>query len=308
MTNLGPHLDLDGSLDRRVDYTAWILPSGVEVRDDELVWWHDYPSKSTPWKYKAPGARFFEEFLGLADADSKRIASYARQWGVLNICEEHELPYTHNPQPYPWPPYGTALHRPCSPKGRPPSGPCSEPIAVWKHFSRQMRALLAIAAELREGREGRPSDWDVVYEVAEPSQRPFGSGWAKKDRRIGDADVLDIQRFQLGLIVDEHLSFSGLRPRFEWKYSSSPRFSPLSGNMFGALSIQLALTIQAPRGLALCSECGAIYAPNIRTRPNVDHYCPTCRSLGAPQRNAKRRSRRRRSEAAGSAVPTPKSD
>ena len=297
MTNLGPLLDLEGNLDRRVDYAAWILPSGVEVKEDELVWWHDFPSKTTPWKYKGPGPRFFEEFLDLADADSKRIAGYARRWGVLSICEEHELPYTHNPQPYPWPPYGSALHRPCGPKGRPPSGPCFEPIAVWRHFSRQMRALLSVAAELREGREGRPEDWEVVYELAAPNQRIFGLEWARKARRIGDSEVLDIQRFQLGMVVDEYLTFSGLRPRFVWECSQTPRLSALSGNMFGALSIQLSLTIQAPRGLAMCSECDSIYAPKIRTRPNVDHYCPSCRALGAPQRNAKRRSRQKRGQA-----------
>ncbi len=294
MTTHGALLDSDGNIGRRVDYSAWILPSGVEVENDNLVWWHDSPTTKTPWSLRGPGARFFEDFIELADAPPHRIAAYARSWGVLGICEEHGLPYTHNPQPYPWPPYGSALHKPCAPKGRPPAGPCSEPIESWRHFSRQMKALLAIAADLQEGRLGRPAVWDVVYALLEPKQRLFGLEQARSGHSVDEAGLRELQRYQVGAVVDEFLYCSGLRPRFEWRPGTPARLVPLAGNTFGALSIQLALAIQAPRGLALCSECAGIYAPKIRPRPNVDHYCPKCRKLGAPQRNAKRRSRQKR--------------
>jgi hypothetical protein len=52
--------------------------------------------------------------------------------------------------------------------------------------------------------------------------------------------------------------------------------------LFGALVVQLALTISRTDGLALCSGCGLSYVPSRRPRDTKRRYCPEYRKRKVP--------------------------
>lgn len=294
--------DFHGNMERFVEFEPWRVPPEVGVSGDDLVWSLRDPTDPKNFILRKPGPKFLEGFLNLRNGTPNDVATYASRWGVLMICEAHQLPNTHNPMPYPSPPYSSLAWSPCAPRGW-PLMPCYEPTARWKHFARSMDAMLRIAADLRRDVAGNPEQWDVLYEDLEPEQRIFGS-LRPGSGRLKDDEMLDLQKAQLAEVVNEFLYFSGVRPRFRWGFNREAAISMLAGTMLGALAVKLALAIQDTGGLAVCSEaeCGKLYAPTMRPRPNVDNYCPRCRALGIPLRNAKRRERER----ARSTVKAPK--
>ena len=113
------------------------------------------------------GGEFWNEFRNLCDAGDEAILTYARTWGVLELCR-HNLPSCHEfslhvPLRLPDPlatsdkPQGWNLndHRQCVPLRR-------EPLATWRLFSAQARALLKIAADLQSVQLGDDSDWTML--------------------------------------------------------------------------------------------------------------------------------------------------
>ena len=93
--------DEDGAPDRPVSVWAWSIPERVGVSaDGEWLWYAGHERVYTLGGRLAkgtvrPSPRLLERFLGLADADAEVIASFARQWGVLDVCLAG-LPYTHD--------------------------------------------------------------------------------------------------------------------------------------------------------------------------------------------------------------------
>ena len=78
-----------GDIDRPLSGEL-VVPEVVELHDDEeRLWW------AAPLTTRKNPRRLLEGFLELGEASSQRIRDYARQWGVLGICQ-HGLPYTHN--------------------------------------------------------------------------------------------------------------------------------------------------------------------------------------------------------------------
>ena len=58
------------------------------------MWWIDPPGTAVEMT-----ETLLEDFVELADGDPKDVLKFARNHGVLMICEEHGLPASHNPQP-----------------------------------------------------------------------------------------------------------------------------------------------------------------------------------------------------------------
>jgi hypothetical protein len=74
-------------------------------------------------------------FIRLAEAPPEKIREYALQWGALETCE-HDMPLWH---------WGDAR---CN-LVREEDG-WSEPLSVWRFYSRNARAVLRVAAEIHE--------------------------------------------------------------------------------------------------------------------------------------------------------------
>src|ERR1700680_1003344 len=84
-------VDVNGEMDRRVDGTRWTLPTGIQLRDDR-IYYDPHPSSKTV----VHSDGMFEAFYKLADAPPDSILKFARKYGVLWLCEKHDLPSSHN--------------------------------------------------------------------------------------------------------------------------------------------------------------------------------------------------------------------
>lgn len=249
-----------------------------------------------------------ERFIGLADADALTIARYARRWGVLRLCE-HGLPETHTVD------LGWYLHRPIT-GGR---GPCPyvgsaepgwwhESLQAWHSFARQAEAIVTLAVTLRSGSLGDAALWallpDYPFEIIEPHRpeattrvrteppRPeapeplvFGVNWQPDPTE--PPETLDEGRRIIGRVVDQWLRWGQVRNRLHWD-TTEPVLTVQPHGLFGAMAMQVASRVTGRAALAICHNCGSLYAPEKRPDPNRRNYCPECRRAGAPQRDAKR--------------------
>ncbi len=93
--------DEHGNIERRVMTRRWRVASRIKLVDDRLEWrW----SRETD-QLVEPGPGMLKGFVALRDANASDVLSYARRWGVLELCK-HDLPASH--PPYCWPPMATA--------------------------------------------------------------------------------------------------------------------------------------------------------------------------------------------------------
>lgn len=245
------------------------IPGRIELSDDErlLV---DVGERDRPPKTRTKGVLL--QFCGLEGTRPPRILAFARRWGLLGLCE-HELPWSHNPPPFPAPPRtglraaalsaikaghpdaargilenasDAALSSYCWPME-------AEPIEVWQKFAREARALLEIGGTLSDGaRGGKPADpelWATVYERS----RRMAPWWKRESAPAGERAIL-------ARVIDEWMRVGDVRPRPLW--AGSRLDVRLEGTgLFGAIARELALTLASIEALGVCEGCGAFYAP-----------------------------------------------
>jgi hypothetical protein len=111
------------------------------------AWLKDDPAKVVAWvnanrdeppqcTKKAPGPGMLTDFVALAEAEESRILAYAKRWGPLCICG-HGLPCSHN-------------RHECAPlpadARHPERKVFWEPLASWRHYATEARAILHLAA------------------------------------------------------------------------------------------------------------------------------------------------------------------
>ena len=284
-------------------------PTWVRLRsqggEEQLQWGVDKGSASDPIDFNQQQGRqvrttrdFLQRFLKLADAPAEDIERFAKQFGVLAICQKHSLPVSHE-------------------DGCPPLGfadDCHEPLRYWREYAARMRAVHDIARELRAERLGRDSDWWTLYPHFQKNQ-PFSNIWVDQTARNWRAHKrqkqLALARFYLCEEMDRLLKLADVRLRIEWQRATrSNRLRQPARwvvrvryghrlNLFGALVLQLLLEVCQPaEDVYICSSCGESYTREGR-RPNVsqNNYCPSCQSDKEPQKEADRRRRRRMREA-----------
>lgn len=278
--------DKNLNLDRPMAADAIIVPAFADLEKDRLVWVSDYDRKRCQ-KEVYPGPQMLERFVSLADASPASILEFARQWGVLEICE-HGLPRSHNPcRP------GQQMYRRvtwCYPLGwyeRGKGYDCWEPLAAWRQFSRHARALLNIAAQLHQGQVGRLEDWRIVYER---SGSPRPAPWWEQD--------VQIEKWKVANVVNEWLELGNVRLRARWD-EAGPSVTLAGGGLFGALACQLLLTISRTDGLAICSACGVPYVPHRRPVAKRRRYCEACGRRAAMRDSSMEYRRRNRQRERG---------
>ncbi len=131
----------------------------------------------------------------------------------------------------------------------------------------------------------KPVEWQAAIELRlqslddeEPLPRSPSKAWRRLDLRIHAwADL------------------SRVAPRITRNRGLSPRVTFGGLSLFGALSLQLMLTVVRVDGLAVCSACGGggdAFVPERRPRPGRS-YCDACRKSGKAIRDASADHRRR---------------
>jgi Homeodomain-like domain len=269
-----------GILERPLGEKAWEIPVEVDL-DGEFLRWKNVPRRTV----RLP-ERLLEQFLALADAPVKRIEAYARRWGVLWLCERHSYPFRHGlefgmwsvPPPLPrkrqvWP---LPLH--CMPDET--GGYLRERVDGWRFWARRAKAALDIGAQLHQGQVAAGSTWRIA---------------CARGERWSSPSTLQEAWSELELVVNDWISFMPVRPSVALR-DGRPAILLGGGHLFGALAVQLALAICRTEGLGICSACGHSYIPARRPRAGQRQYCPTCRELKRPVRDAEADYRRRKRE------------
>jgi hypothetical protein len=288
-------------LTRPIDlHRRWGYVTGVRLQKDHLVWKQAEPKHiGNHWLFDGEIARqsivtrqeaeqsrrgILDEFMLLCDARDEAILNYARTWGVLELCR-HNLPACHEfsvgaPLRLPnhlsvrleklrsW---GSDDLRQCPPIGL-------EPLATWRFFSAQARALLSIADNLHRGQPGDKEDWSkLLRDGAVPAQS------------------LDAQRLCLRDAIEGWLKLGRIKPTID---DLTIGLTWTGADLFGELAVQIALVAKAMDGQVLCVACGEAYQPKRRVIRRGFNYCPAtkCQRQAAAQRAQRFRDRKRAHE------------
>ncbi len=289
-----------GGIERQIPHDRVIVPKSIELDGDCLVWEYDYPWGFTE-KLVNLGDRILEKFLDLADANGLKVLRYARQYGVLGLCE-HDLPYTHNPPPVLGRSYSSIPEPYCVPRGW-NGGRASESIDTWRYFARVAMGLIRVARSQRRGNCGQSEDWQQVYQrVGFPDRLAAASPPGVTDvasdivtffvmRQKWELlnDQLPLQR-----VVNEWINLANVRPCLSLLLTGAHR--PVArgyrlnygGGLFGVLGVQLAYAVAGWHSFDFCSGCGRVFHPEVAPRTGQRRYCQACRDAGKPVVDAKR--------------------
>jgi len=230
---------------------AAAAPAYVRLDGDRLVWsWFD-PADAAKRPTEADPKGMLDGFIKIRDGAG--VLRFARRYGVLGICE-HGLPASHNPPGQ------------CYPLGWDGLGAC-EPVDRWLHFAGQARAMVAIAAHLRQDKPGTADDWRAVF-AAYPREQID----ALCERL---AQLVDTGRFYLRHVLHEWLTWGDVRPTLHWPIDEEAPSLSFTGGTFGLLGVQLLFAIAAAHQLAICSGCGTPYLRN-KPRRKRRNFCENC--------------------------------
>ncbi len=285
-------------LTRPIDLARkWSYVTDVRLQKGYLVWKHaERIPSDNHWLLNGAVARqaiiarqaaeqggrgILDEFLRLCDAGDEAILKYARTWGVLELCR-HNLPSCHEffvgdrlrlPVPLLAKPQtgGTCPAddlRQCLPLGR-------EPLATWRFFSGQARALLNIAAELQMVRLGEDADWAKLLRAG-----------------VTPVQSLGAQRLCVRDVIEDWLKLGRIKPAID---DLTGGLTWTGADLFGELAVQIALAAAARDGQVFCKVCGKAYEAKRRVIRRGFNYCPApkCQRKAAAQRAQQYRNRKR---------------
>ncbi len=266
------------------------------------------------------------DFISLASKPDADIEGFAREFGVLRLCQRHNKPLEHDAS--------------CVPSQ-------SEPLIIWRDRAREANAIVRLAVSLR-----RPVDlsdslpaWNQLGPVEQRTRliSTFGQTehWAlledlHRTRPLSAASKSTIRRRHK---LEERLAgqfFGGgpyppypktgtkttwdgaraaciaqqewarkmlvARLRGNWLDSSrvaldlswtgeDPQIQYRVGSLSTGLSLELLVAVLGTTTIATCSACLEVFSPWRQPRAGEETYCekPACKAIGAARRQAKRR-------------------
>jgi hypothetical protein len=227
------------------------------------------------------GRGILDEFLHLCDADDEAILKYAQTWGVLELCR-HNLPCCHEvslgerlrlPAPMLVKPQTGRAGPADDPRQCPPLG--REPLATWRFFSGQAKALLTIADDLHRIELAKREDWaKLLRDGVTPVQTPGAQRLCMRD------------------VIEDWLKLGRIKPAID---DSTGGLTWTGADLFGELAVQVALAAKSRDGQAFCIVCGKAYEPKRRVIRRGFNYCPDakCQKVAAAQRAKQYRNRKR---------------
>lgn len=265
---------------------SWLAPTDLEIADGSIV-----AAATTPWRSVESGRGIFTAFLRLGDAPGEQLLLYALKWGLLGLCD-HGLPQTHalatsaagmdfgySDRPPACPAaYARPVRWPSEPTGR------SERLEWWRKIARDAYAAVDIAARLHKGQPA-------------PAERWASLAWAPSRTEMVEivrsltlydgAQAVGFQKSALAQLANEWLAVGDVRPVIRWWGAGTPAINLRNRGLFGALAIQLALTVSKATGLAGCDGCGRpLLDGTIRT--DRRNYCGDCKGKNESRKAAAR--------------------
>lgn len=200
-------------------------------------------------------------FAELANASEDEILRFAQRYGVLGLCEHHQLPVGHK--------QGCRLS-------------FLEPVGTWRALARAAGALSG--SRLRFSAEQWPE-----------------ARWLSDElhiRRENPKDSSDRKRF-VREIINDWLRCASVRPRMNSLGIFTAIANDDYPSLFGPLAVALAQDFSIQKKWAICvvAGCHKRFSPAPNASPDRRHYCETCRSKNAALADAQRDYRRRKQEA-----------
>jgi len=253
---------------------------GVDPNEGRLVYRLFVGKPGEPRRRTVPArVNLLEDFIQLADHKSDVIEAFARRYGVLLLCERHNLPATHlmldpgdaveqkvsESVSYVGPSARHGFRDGC-PLRQTGDGRWWEPIREWRRLSREARAVLFVGSALHEGRDGNLDDWKVLL----------------------DDDQLDPDRIPASLearwwVVCEHINDWLTWGRVQLRVArgaEGPDVTIGGNSLFAALALELMGTV-GRRGLATCYACGRPYFISRRPPAGRRNFCGDCGAKAA---------------------------
>jgi len=260
-----------------VAHDAWeLVDVDIDDKGDRLVW--RYPRKRQ--LITAPArASLLDEFVRLVSKSSETILKFAKRYGPLLLCEKHNWPATHATATYcesenrtdeneghhagheslvplvgmsPEEARRRAFRDGCQLRLTDDGHSWWEPIEGWRHYSREARALLRVATNVRNKKLVPLDEWKIL--LTGKTDNKFDPARVPSHASARDAVVYS---------VNEWLDLGRVGPVLAW-WTAAPEVTFGRRSLFSALALQLMATI-GRHGLATCDACGRPYF--VRRRP-----------------------------------------
>jgi len=276
--------------------THWRRPKLVKVEDDQLV----YSIRNRKVLQDAnqpfePLKSFLKlAYIEIGEKAEQKIIKFAERWGVLGICREHLLPWSHNDQPTFSDNTLLQLHfrndrRSCGMPER--NGDWSEPLSEWYLWLRLAKAIFSLGLELHQGRNGKAEHWNFMgYKPA------YYAGIGKINRSTGLPEP-ELGKTIVASYVTSWLEVTGVKPRFEWLTTGRIFSLGVSApdRLLSILGVQIMMLINRSSGLGICTSCGEWFL--LRTRQSLSRnvYCEHCGKKAA-RRDAQARYYKRKKQ------------
>ena len=262
-------------------------------------------------------------FLTLGHASAETILDFAKRWGVMRFCS-HGMPASHPVLRFcdhemserdrflrqlvasPCPQFEWTSQDPWESHyipGNPGLWPHAEPLALWRSFATEARAILTVSKDIEHGRLSKEPVIRVaghrILAPSLPSERyqlpsecyPICTTPDKTREKL-DEFLLNENRDTLRKVLNEWLSMANIGPVIQHEQKEFS-MSLTASHLFGALTLQLVSAVCQGKEVYLCDDCAMPYIPpKRRPRLKEQHFCPDCSgNRKVAQRNASRRYR-----------------
>lgn len=252
------------TLERPFIWRLCLRPRNIELMGDLLVWRPD--EKEAPPRDPQPSdIGLLNKFVRLCGKNSspEEYLRFAREWGVMGLCQ-HFSPY-----PHPRLDLDDEKHKPCE-YFQTASGQYFEPLAIWREYSLEARAILRVAARFHQDRQGDFEDWKVLNPTL---QGPL----------TRSSKMFLFERIVIAKKIDRWLDRGNLNLRLDW-HGAKPSIY-VSCNIVGLIGCHLMLAVNRSQGIAICTSCSFPYPPKKRPSPGRGNYCDKCKGK-APSRES----------------------
>jgi hypothetical protein len=225
----------------------------IELEDDaSLVWDYGPPGSARPIRQPHPithRAGFLVGFLALADAEPKRILTFAQRWGVLDRCGHRICEHPMCPR---------------RERGPIPKGPGRDDLCWWRTLAAEAGAIFRGASLLRRGERVSREDRQRLVENADPEGFP---------------QSLSGDRALVTAYVNWWADAFAVRPWVFWEgeeLDERPTITLPGLTLPGGLAAELLLHLTRTDQLATCDQCGLPYAPARMRRFDRRSFCRKC--------------------------------
>ena len=257
----------------------WSVPLRVQAdsKRELLVWYQPHGDEVIDRKVR-PQRAMLRKFVTLGAADASMIVAYAKQWGVLGVCEQHHVPGDHSS----WDSgafVSTCTVASLEKVSLSPNDPVEwhnhpdsfawEPLETWRIFARIFRAIITISNGVQNGGPVDAKYWTDLYAASIPNDIPPRPN---NNQTVALAVSIEISKW---------LKVAGASPEYSWSPGASRlQFQP--HGLFGALVLALAASLSASNNVAICFHCKREYFPERQPRATGRHFCEECREGGKP--------------------------